>query len=53
MKRPLCFNPDLALFFADTADVRERLDALNQRLLAILDACPTEVKQAIATLEQH
>lgn len=44
MERPHRFDPDLALFFADSADVSERLEMLNHKLLAVLETIPDSLK---------
>lgn len=54
MERPHWFNEDLALFIADSADVRARLDMLNQKLLASLTTLsnPIPPEQSIELSDQ-
>lgn len=43
MEDPCWFNQDLALFMADSAEIRARLNTLNQKLLATLETLPTPI----------
>lgn len=45
MERPHQFDPDLALFLADSSEVSERLEMLNQKLLAVLETIPDSFKE--------
>ncbi|HEY9623952.1 MAG TPA: hypothetical protein V6C78_26580 [Crinalium sp.] len=37
------FDPNLALFLADSADVRERVELLNRKILAVVETIPNSV----------